>query len=72
MKSQAIAGNFKLRGKKHAMLTCGCCDVVNFTDSERIKAANDEIRQFNLIDMKCDDYFDSVVDIALDEYYANI
>ena len=45
-----IAGNSKLRGKKTVQLCCGCCDLINFTESERIKEVNKEILEFNSYD----------------------
>jgi hypothetical protein len=46
MKSTAVhVGNVKLRGKSTKMLSCGCCDVVNFKRRERVKEAEREIRE---------------------------
>ena len=37
MKSNKHAGQFKLRGKKTAHLTCGCCTIENWKDDCRRK-----------------------------------
>jgi hypothetical protein len=36
--------NKKLRGKVSVALSCGCCDMFNFTWKERVKEANKEIK----------------------------
>ena len=46
MKSHWAAGNHKLRGKKVKLLRCGCCEVQNFTEDEKIKRAKKEIQDF--------------------------
>lgn len=38
--------NCKLRGKLTKNLSCGCCQLQNWKWTERIKAANQEIKQF--------------------------
>lgn len=44
MKSRAGAvGNINLRGRKSAALSCGCCDIYNFTDRERERQARQDI-----------------------------
>ena len=40
------AANKKLRGKICVSLSCGCCDMVNFTKKERVREANKEINEF--------------------------
>lgn len=42
MKSHIRAGQFKLRGKKFALLTCKCCSVEDFRDKYRNKLAKQE------------------------------
>lgn len=44
-----LVGNCKLNGKLSKMLSCGCCDVQNWTWRERIKEANKEIDSYNEI-----------------------
>ena len=41
---RGIAGNAKLRGKLHMMLSCRCCDLVNFKPKYFTKLAEQEIR----------------------------
>lgn len=45
MKSNRHAGQFKLRGKKSAMLTCGCCTIENWKDDCRKKEMLKEIAE---------------------------
>lgn len=47
MKSRWDAGQFKLRGKKHRHLTCGCCTLENWKDDCRKKEAEKEIKQYS-------------------------
>lgn len=58
----AVAGNAKLYGKKTTQMSCGCCGMVNFTESEWIKAANDEIRNFDLDEMNMINSIDEDLD----------
>lgn len=46
MKSNKHAGQFKLNGKKTALLTCRCCTVENWKEECRIKEAEQEIKQY--------------------------
>lgn len=43
MKSNKHAGQFKLRGKKSALLSCKCCTVENWKEDCRKKEAEKEI-----------------------------
>lgn len=38
--------NAKLNGKKTCNLSCGCCVMQNWKESERIKEANKQIREY--------------------------
>lgn len=40
------AANFKCRGKKTRLLTCGCCVLVNFKDQVKDHLARKEINDF--------------------------
>lgn len=40
------AANKKLRGKICVQLSCGCCNLVNFTKKERVREAKNEIKEF--------------------------
>ena len=45
MKSTRHAGNVKMRGKKHKMFSCGCCDCVDFRSDYFKKIAEKEIKE---------------------------
>ena len=44
IRRQGLGGNIKLHGKISKTLSCGCCDVFNFKNSERWKEAANEIK----------------------------
>lgn len=47
MKSVPVpVGNVKLRGKRTALLSCGCCVMFNAKWQLRVKQADKEIREF--------------------------
>ena len=41
-----VGANAKLKGKKTALLTCGCCMLFNPKHDERVKEAKKEIKEF--------------------------
>lgn len=43
---QGIGGNVKMRGKLTKILSCKCCDMVNFKPQERVKEAKKEIKEY--------------------------
>lgn len=43
--------NAKLNGKKTCSLSCGCCVMQNWKESERIKEANKEIATFSNLEL---------------------
>jgi hypothetical protein len=43
MKTRWDAGQFKLKGKKHMHLSCGCCTISNFKQEHLVKEVNAEL-----------------------------
>jgi hypothetical protein len=46
VKSIRHGANYKLRGKREKLLSCGCCVLQNFTKDERWKEAKAEIERY--------------------------
>ena len=42
----AIAGNFKLRGKRSLLLGCGCCILQNLKPDYEVQEAEKEIQNY--------------------------
>lgn len=52
MKSIHGAGNIKMRGKKHLLLRCGCCECQDFRDKYNTELMKKDIESYNAIDTK--------------------
>lgn len=62
--------NAKLKGKKTCTLSCGCCSLQNFTESERIKEADKEILEFISGQASLDPEMEQVLQDNLWDLYA--
>ncbi len=55
MKSGAVdMGNINMKGKKYALLSCGCCQCVDFREKEAEKLAKKEMRNYFKSDIDID------------------
>ena len=53
MKSSPLPmGNIKMNGKKHKLLSCGCCDCVDFRDKYNMQLMKKDIESYNTLDTK--------------------
>jgi hypothetical protein len=41
---RGVPGNVKMRGRKTRLMSCLCCEMIDFRWDQRIKQANKEIR----------------------------
>jgi hypothetical protein len=62
-------GNAKLRGKKYAMMSCGCCDIHNFKDKILLSAIADEVLE-ELSNMSDKDSIESLENCSSTISYA--
>lgn len=62
--------NAKLNGKKTCTLSCGCCSLQNFTESERIKEADKEILEFISVQARLEPEMEQVLQDNLWDLYA--
>lgn len=45
-------GNVKMNGKKHKLLSCGCCECQDFRDKYNMELMRKDIESYNSLDTK--------------------